>query len=74
MIRQNADIQLFKEEELELLDENIDYFKIPSLSTEVREKLHYHKPATIGAARRISGVTPAALIAIIIYIKTRYKH
>ncbi|WP_375332014.1 tRNA uridine-5-carboxymethylaminomethyl(34) synthesis enzyme MnmG [Candidatus Tisiphia endosymbiont of Temnostethus pusillus] len=74
LIRQNADIQLFKEEELELLDENIDYFKIPSLSTEVREKLHYHKPATIGAARRISGVTPAALIAIIIYIKTRYKH
>ncbi|WP_341755340.1 tRNA uridine-5-carboxymethylaminomethyl(34) synthesis enzyme MnmG [Candidatus Tisiphia endosymbiont of Ptychoptera albimana] len=74
LIRQNADIQLFKEEELELLDENIDYFKIPSLSTEVREKLQYHKPATIGAARRISGVTPAALIAIIIYIKTRYKH
>lgn len=74
LIRQNADIQLFKEEELELLDENIDYFKIPSLSTEVREKLHYYKPATIGAARRISGVTPAALIAIIIYIKTRYKH
>ncbi|WP_342267337.1 tRNA uridine-5-carboxymethylaminomethyl(34) synthesis enzyme MnmG [Candidatus Tisiphia endosymbiont of Empis tessellata] len=74
LIRQNADIQLFKEEELELLDENIDYFKIPNLSTEVREKLHYHKPATIGAARRISGVTPAALIAIIIYIKTRYKH
>ncbi len=74
LIRQNADIQLFKEEELELLDENIDYFKIPSLSTEVREKLQYHKPATIGAARRISGVTPAALIAIIIYIKTRYRH
>lgn len=74
LIRQNADIQLFKEEELELLDENIDYFKIPSLSTEVREKLHYHKPATIGAARRISGVTPAALIAIIVYIKTKYKH
>ncbi|MDD9335133.1 MAG: tRNA uridine-5-carboxymethylaminomethyl(34) synthesis enzyme MnmG [Rickettsiaceae bacterium] len=74
LIRQNADIQLFKEEELELLDENIDYFKIPSLSTEVREKLHYHKPATIGAARRISGVTPAALIAIIIYMKTRHRN
>ncbi len=74
LIRQNADIQLFKEEELELLDDDIDYFKIPSLSTEVREKLHYHKPATIGAARRIAGVTPAALIAIIIYIKTRYRH
>lgn len=74
LTRQNADIQLFKEEELELLDDDIDYFKIPSLSTEVREKLHYHKPATIGAVRRISGVTPAALIAIIIYIKTRYRN
>ncbi len=74
LTRQNADIQLFKEEELELLDDDIDYFKIPSLSTEVREKLQYHKPATIGAARRISGVTPAALIAIIVYIKTKYRH
>lgn len=74
LIRQNADIQLFKEEELELLDDDIDYFKIPSLSREVQEKLHYHRPATIGAARRISGVTPAALIAIIIYIKTRYRN
>ncbi|WP_342279057.1 tRNA uridine-5-carboxymethylaminomethyl(34) synthesis enzyme MnmG [Candidatus Tisiphia endosymbiont of Myopa tessellatipennis] len=74
LTRQNADIQLFKEEELELLDDDIDYFKIPSLSTEVREKLHHHKPATIGAARRISGVTPAALIAIIIYMKTRHRN
>lgn len=74
LIRQNADIQLFKEEELELLDDDIDYFKIPSLSTEVREKLHHHKPDTIGAARRISGVTPAALIAIIIYMKTRHRN
>ncbi|WP_425360958.1 tRNA uridine-5-carboxymethylaminomethyl(34) synthesis enzyme MnmG [Candidatus Tisiphia endosymbiont of Stenodema calcarata] len=74
LTRQNADIQLFKEEELELLDDDIDYFKIPSLSIEVREKLHHHKPATIGAARRISGVTPAALIAIIIYMKTRHRN
>lgn len=74
LTRQNADIQLFKAEEAEIIDENIDYFLIPSLSTEVREKLHYHQPTTIGAARRISGVTPAALTAIIIYIKTKYKN
>ncbi len=73
LIRQNADIQLFKKEELELLDDDIDYFKIPSLSKEVQEKLHHHKPATIGAARKISGITPTALIAIIIYMKTRHK-
>jgi tRNA uridine 5-carboxymethylaminomethyl modification enzyme len=74
LIRQNADIKLFKEEESELIDEDMDYFKIPSLSIEAREKLRYHKPATIGAARRISGVTPAALTAIIIYIKTKYRN
>ncbi len=74
LTRQNADIQLFKEEEAEIIDENINYFLIPSLSTEVKEKLHYHRPGTIGAARRISGITPAALTAIIIYIKTKYKN
>ncbi|XVN42437.1 MAG: tRNA uridine-5-carboxymethylaminomethyl(34) synthesis enzyme MnmG [Candidatus Rickettsia vulgarisii] len=73
LTRQNADIQLFKEEESEMIPEDIDYYLIASLSIEVREKLKYHKPATIGAARRISGITPAALTAIIIYIKTRHK-
>ncbi|MCC8417255.1 MAG: tRNA uridine-5-carboxymethylaminomethyl(34) synthesis enzyme MnmG [Rickettsia endosymbiont of Bryobia graminum] len=72
--RQNADIQLFKEEETENIPEDIDFSLIPSLSIEVREKLKYHKPSTIGATRRISGVTPAALTAIIIYMKTRYKN
>jgi len=71
LLRQDADIQLFKDEETALLDEEIDYFKIPSLSIEVREKLNYHKPASIGIARRISGITPAALTAIIIYVKNR---
>lgn len=74
LTRQNADIQLFKEEESEIIPEDIDYSLIASLSIEVREKLKYHKPATIGAARRISGITPAALTAIIIYIKTRHKN
>lgn len=71
LLRQYTDIQLFKDEEASLLDEEIDYFKIPSLSIEVREKLDYHKPTSIGAARRISGVTPAALTAIIIYVRNR---
>jgi len=71
LLRQDADIQLFKDEETALLDEEIDCFKIPSLSIEVREKLNYHKPASIGIARRISGITPAALTAIIIYVKNR---
>ncbi len=71
--RQNLDIKLFNEEEECLIPSDVDYSKINSLSLEVKEKLSYRKPETIGAARRISGITPAALTAIIIYIKTKYS-
>lgn len=71
LLRQDADIQLFKDEEMALIDNEIDYLKIPSLSLEVREKLNYHRPISIGAARRISGITPVALTAIILYVKRR---
>jgi len=74
LIRQSADILLFKEEESLLIDNDINYLKIPSLSTEIREKLCKHRPTTIGAARRISGITPVALTSIIVYIKTKYKN
>nr|WP_253308160.1 tRNA uridine-5-carboxymethylaminomethyl(34) synthesis enzyme MnmG [Rickettsia endosymbiont of Ceutorhynchus assimilis] len=73
LVRQRADIRLFKEEETLLIPQNIDYSRISGLSVEVCEKLTYHKPLTIGIARRISGVTPAAITAIIIYLKTKYR-
>ena len=47
----------------------IDYSKIGSLSNEVVEKLKKIKPPTLGAAARISGVTPAAIIALLRYVK-----
>jgi 16S rRNA (guanine(527)-N(7))-methyltransferase RsmG len=71
--RQSSDIKLFKQEESVLIPEGIDYSKIESLSLETVEKLSYHKPGTIGAARRIPGITTTALTTIIIYIKTKYK-
>ncbi|RYE06063.1 MAG: tRNA uridine-5-carboxymethylaminomethyl(34) synthesis enzyme MnmG [Rickettsiaceae bacterium] len=70
--RQKADIELFRLEENLLIPEEINYKEISSISTEVLEKLTKHRPMTIGSARRIQGVTPAALTAIIIYIKTSY--
>ncbi|WP_341787301.1 tRNA uridine-5-carboxymethylaminomethyl(34) synthesis enzyme MnmG [Rickettsia endosymbiont of Cantharis rufa] len=73
LTRQHADINLFQSEEAQLMPKNIDYFKIPSISLEIQEKLSFHKPATIGVARRIPGITPAAITAIIIYLKTRYS-
>ena len=67
--RQNADIELFKQEESVSIPEDIDYSKIGGLSNEVVEKLKKHRPATIGAAKKIQGVTPSAIMAIIIYLK-----
>lgn len=69
LFRQAADIKLFEEEEGMLIPKNLDYSRIPSLSIEVREKLNKHKPLSIGAARRIPGMTPTAITAIIIFIK-----
>lgn len=71
--RQSMDIQLFNKEENYTIPENIDYVAINSLSTEIKDKLTFYKPATIGAARRISGVTPTAITAIIVYLKTKYQ-
>lgn len=73
LTRQHADINLFQSEGAQLIPKNIDYFKIPSISLEIQEKLSTHKPTTIGVARRISGITPAAITAIIIYLKTKYS-
>lgn len=67
--RQNLDIKLFNEEEDIKIPEHVVYSDINSLSLETIEKLSLHRPLTIGAARRIPGITPAALTAVIIYLK-----
>jgi len=68
--RQQADIEVFKKDENLKLKENIDYSKIGGLSREMVAKLSKVKPATIGEASRISGVTPAAITALLGYLKT----
>jgi tRNA uridine 5-carboxymethylaminomethyl modification enzyme len=67
--RQEMDIAAFKKEEEMLIPEGIDYDVLPSLSTEIKTKLKRINPATIGAASRIQGVTPAAIIALMVHIK-----
>lgn len=49
----------------------LDYISIPSLSTEIRQKLSCHKPETLGQALRIPGITPAAVSHIEIFIASR---
>jgi tRNA uridine 5-carboxymethylaminomethyl modification enzyme len=69
MKRQFSDIELFKKDENIKIKQDIDYSKIGGLSREVVVKLEKYKPETIGEASRISGITPAAIIAILGYMK-----
>ena len=69
MDRQAADIEAFRRDENLKLPADLDYAAIGSLSNEVRGKLAEGRPATLGAAARISGVTPAALTALLAHVK-----
>jgi tRNA uridine 5-carboxymethylaminomethyl modification enzyme len=69
--RQARDIAAFRRDESLLLPGALDYAAIGSLSVEIRGKLAAARPATLGAAARISGVTPAALVALLQYVKRR---
>ena len=67
--RQRMDIKDFEKEENLLIPKTTNYKLVGSLSNEIVEKLSKIKPPTLGAASRISGVTPAATIALLRYIK-----
>ena len=67
--RQRMDIKDFEKEENLLIPKSTNYKLVGSLSNEIIEKLSKIKPPTLGAASRISGVTPAATIALLRYIK-----
>jgi tRNA uridine 5-carboxymethylaminomethyl modification enzyme len=69
LARQRRDIAAYRSDEALRLPEELDYAAIGGLSNEVRQKLQAHKPATLGQAARISGVTPAALISLLKYVR-----
>ncbi len=71
MKRQESDINVFKKDESIKIDSAIDYSKIGGLSREVVAKLEKIRPSTLGEASRISGITPAAIIAILGYLKNK---
>jgi tRNA uridine 5-carboxymethylaminomethyl modification enzyme len=72
--RQRADVAAFRRDEALALPADLDFDAIGGLSNEAREKLHAARPATLGAAGRISGVTPAALTALLGHVKRRVKN
>lgn len=71
--RQNDDIEKQIRYETTALPKNFDYTQVQSLSKEVQQKLNSAQPATIGIAARISGVTPAAISVLLVYLK-RMQH
>jgi len=69
LARQEADIAAFRRDEAIALPAGLDFDRVGGLSNEMREKLKRHAPATLGAAGRIPGVTPAALTALLVHVR-----
>lgn len=69
--RQEQDIAAFRKDEEKVIPEDLDFADIPGLSNEMQEKFKEARPATLGAAARIAGVTPAALTLLLGHIKKR---
>ena len=67
--RQEAEIRAFRREEMAALAPELDYAAIGGLSAELREKLNSVRPASLGAASRIQGMTPAALAALLAHVR-----
>ena len=67
--RQSNDIESFKKDESVAIPESIDYDILSGLSNEIKSKLKIIRPKTLGQAIRIDGVTPAAIIIILSYLK-----
>jgi tRNA uridine 5-carboxymethylaminomethyl modification enzyme len=67
--RQHEEIEHTRRHEDTRLPEHLDYAAVHGLSTEERQKLARHRPATLGQASRISGVTPAAISLLLVHLK-----
>ena len=66
---QEAQVEKFKKLETKILPDNINYQELEGLSLEARQKLNKFKPHSIGQASRISGVSPADISVLLIYLQ-----
>ena len=67
--RQEKEIGRFRKIEEIRISPTLDFYCIPGLSTEVKEKLYRFRPLSLGQASRISGITPAAISILMVYLK-----
>ncbi len=72
--KQNAQVEKFKKLENKKIPEDIDYEAVGNLRTEAVQKLSRVRPASVGQASRISGVSPADISVLIIYLEQRRRH
>ena len=68
ILRQQRQVEQFKKMENKKIPEDIDYSKISGLRIEARQKLEKFKPISIGQASRISGVSPADISVLLVYM------
>ena len=69
--RQKADVEQLRRDEGVVIPPDLDFSRIGGLSNEARSKLETVRPATLGQAARIEGVTPGALLSLLAYVKRR---
>ncbi len=69
--RQDADVEAFRRDEQLTLPPQLDYARVGGLSNEARERLAAVRPATLGQAARIEGVTPGAITALLAHVRRR---
>jgi tRNA uridine 5-carboxymethylaminomethyl modification enzyme len=69
--RQSDEVERLAQHENTPIPDDFDFHGIGSLSMEVRQKLTLHRPRTVGQASRISGVTPAAVSLLLVYVRKR---
>ncbi|TNF34173.1 MAG: tRNA uridine-5-carboxymethylaminomethyl(34) synthesis enzyme MnmG [Gammaproteobacteria bacterium] len=70
--RQHEEIEKARRYEDSVIPDDFDYTQVRGLSNEVRQKLINHRPATLGQAGRLSGVTPAAISLLLVHIKKKH--
>lgn len=71
--RQAADVAAYRRDEALVLPDDFDYRSVPGLSNEIAEKLDRLRPATLGQAGRIPGITPAALVVLLRHVRRGHK-
>ena len=71
--RQAQEIERQRRNEETALPENLDYSEVRGLSTEARQRLSEVRPATLGQAARVPGITPAAVSLLLIHLKKRSR-